>query len=188
MRSLVRSATVAAALAAAFTVPAAAQQSGLVGDLLRDVTEVEGKLLALARETPAEKYDWRPAEGVRSVGEVYLHLAADNYLLPIALGVAAPAETGIKGDDYNTVMAYETRALGRDAIIAELERSLAHFKQALTDTPAARLDETITMFGQSFTVQQLCILGTTHLHEHLGQAIAYARSNGIVPPWSRSGT
>lgn len=186
MRSPIRCIIVLGALSAAAVLPVAAQQSALASDLLGDVTEVEEKLLALARAMPADIYDWRPAEGVRSVGEVYLHLAADNYLLPTAVGMAAPEATGIEGDDYNTVRAYENRTMERDAIIAELQNSLAHFKRAITDTPATRWSETVTLFGQSFTVQQLLIMGATHLHEHLGQSIAYARSNGVVPPWSRS--
>jgi hypothetical protein len=43
----------------------------------------------------------------------------------------------------------------------------------------------VSMFGQSFTGQQAWLLATVHLHEHLGQGIAYARVNGIVPPWSK---
>lgn len=139
MRSLFRWAFVVSALAAAFTASAAAQQpGGLIGDLLRDIAEVEEKLVGLARAIPADKYGWRPGEGVRSVGEVFMHVAADNYVLPAGLGVAPAASTGIKAEDYNTV-------------------------------------------------QRMWILATTHLHEHLGQSIAYARSNGIVPPWSRGG-
>lgn len=57
----------------------------------------------------------------------------------------------------------------------------------MSGTPADKLGTSLKLFGQDFTVQQLLILATTHLHEHLGQAIAYARSNGIVPPWSRRG-
>jgi len=141
-------------------------------------------MMGLARDIPVEKYDWRPAAGVRSIGEVLLHLSADNYLLPAMLGFAADASTGIKGDDYKTAVAFENRKLNKDAIIAELEKSFAHMKKGLSDTPATKLGDQVTMFGQKFTMQQAWILATTHMHEHLGQMIAYARSNGIKPPWS----
>ena len=73
----------------------------------------------------------------------------------------------------------------RDQAVAALEKSFAHLKKAMAETPDARLDSTVKFFGQDRTVRQVWIATTTHLHEHLGQAIAYARSNGVVPPWSR---
>ncbi|MDQ3348639.1 MAG: DinB family protein [Acidobacteriota bacterium] len=186
------------ALAAALAVtalPAAAQQptragtapTGLTADLLTDIAQVEQKLVGLARAIPADKYSWRPGEGVRSVGEVLMHVAADNYLLPAALGHAAAPATGIKGDDYKTAQAYERRQLGRDSTIAELERSFAHLKKALGATPAARLTAPVALFGQQSTVQRTWLLTATHLHEHLGQLIAYARSNGVAPTWGQGG-
>ena len=198
MRPLLRLA-LPAALIAATTLPAAAQRpttvgtgaagltAGLTADLLTDLGQVEKKIVGLARAIPADKYGWRPGQGVRSVGEVLMHVAADNYLLPAALGHAADPATGIKGNDYKTAQAYERRQLDRDATIAELEKSFAHLKNSLSATPAARLGEPVSMFGQTLTVQQTWILTTTHLHEHLGQLIAYARSNGVVPPWSQGG-
>ena len=176
-------ATAAALLLAA---PASAQQrTGLMADLTRDVTELETKLMGLAKAIPADKQSWRPGAGVRSVGEVWLHVTADNYLLPAALGVAPDPETGIKATDYATVQAYEARSMTRDQAVAALEKSFAHLKKAMAETPDARLDSTVKFFGQDRTVRQVWIATTTHLHEHLGQAIAYARSNGVVPPWSR---
>jgi uncharacterized damage-inducible protein DinB len=185
------------ALVAAATPPAAAQQTtaagssvapaGLTADLLMDVGQLEKKMLGLARAIPAEKYAWRPGQGVRSVGEVLLHVASDNYLLPAALGAAADPATGIRADDYKTALAFERRQLDRDATIAELEKSFAHLRKTLAATPATRLGEKVSLFGQPFTVQQTWILTATHLHEHLGQLIAYARTNNIAPPWGQGG-
>ena len=194
----------AAAMTAAATMPAAAQKpakavgagstrsadnapAGLTADLLRDVGQVEKKVMGLARAIPADKYGWRPAPGVRSIGEVLLHVAADNYLLPASIGAAADSAAGIKGNDFKAAQAYERRQLDREATIAELERSFAYLKKSLTATQAARLGDQVPLFGQTFTLQQTWILTTTHLHEHLGQLIAYARSNGVVPPWSQGG-
>jgi uncharacterized damage-inducible protein DinB len=164
---------------------AAPKATGLAAELLTDVAQVETKMLALARAIPADRYDWRPAEGVRSVSEVVRHVAADNYLLPAVLGHAVDPGTGIKGDDYTTAQAFEQRTMNRDEAIAQMERSFAYLKRALAGTTPARMGESVSLFGQPATVQGTWILTTTHLHEHLGQLIAYARSVGVVPPWSR---
>jgi uncharacterized damage-inducible protein DinB len=112
-------------------------------------------------------------------------VAADNYLMPGGVGVQPPATTGIKVADYKTVQAYESRKASREEIIADLEMSFAHLRKALEGTTSARMGETVTFFGQQMTVQKLWVLTVTHLHEHLGQGIAYARSTGVTPPWSR---
>ena len=189
----IRSCALAAALLVATSIPSVAQQSApasaastsLTADLLRDIGELERKFVGLARAIPADKYAWRPSAGVRSNGEVVLHVASDNYLIPAILGHKVPAVTGIT-NDYKTAQAFEKQQIPRDSAIAELERSFVFVKQALSSTPEARLGDKVTMFGQPFTLQQAWILATTHLHEHLGQFIAYARSNSVTPPWSQN--
>jgi uncharacterized damage-inducible protein DinB len=181
-----RHAFLTATLTLLAAVPAAARQTPpLVSDLLRDVAEVQEKMVGLAEAMPAGSYDWRPSEGVRSVGEVFKHLASDNWLLPAAMGHPAPEATGIKGDDYRTAVAYERRAMDKAEIVRAVSESFAHIQSALTATSAARLDERVDVFGGEMTVRALLLLTVTHLHEHLGQSIAYARSNGVTPPWSR---
>ena len=185
MRSSVRFAVLNGAFALLCAVPAAAQSATITADLLSDVGEVEKKFISLAKAIPPDKFDWRPGVGVRSVGEVVRHVAADNYLIPAGLGFAADASTGIKGDDYKTAVAFESKKSTKDQSIADLEKSFAHLKQSMQATPAAKLGDQVKLFGQPFTMQRAWILGTTHLHEHLGQLIAYARSNGVKPPWSQ---
>lgn len=185
MRRPVVFALAAVSLLSVTTARASSQPATVVADLLTDVTQLEKKMVDLAKKMPADKFDWRPGAGVRSFGEVVLHVAADNYLIPAAIGVAADPATGIKGDDYKTALAYEQRKLSREAAIAEMEKSFAHLKKAMQATTPDRLNQKVQMFGQSFTMQQTWILATTHLHEHLGQVIAYARSNSVVPPWSQ---
>jgi uncharacterized damage-inducible protein DinB len=165
--------------------PAPAAGAGIGADLLPDLADVERKVLALARAIPADRYAWRPAEGVRSIGEVLMHVAADNYLLPTAVGHAAPAETGIRGDDYRTALTYEQRKLDQAATIAAVEQSFAHLRRALASTPAPRFADSVSLFGRPSTVQRTWIVTATHLHEHLGQLIAYARMNGVTPPWGK---
>ncbi|MEQ9569183.1 MAG: DinB family protein [Longimicrobiales bacterium] len=155
----------------------------MVDHLLVQLATARSKIEGLADAMPESTYDWRPGEGVRSVGEVFQHVAADNYLLPAILGVEAPDATGIT-TDYATVQAYEARSATRDEIMAELRASFDHLEAGIEAT-RGDLDRTATAFGTEFTAGGLWTMAITHLHEHLGQGIAYARGNGVVPPWSR---
>jgi uncharacterized damage-inducible protein DinB len=180
-----RSAVLAMAALAIATTSSAQERTGLVGALLKDLDVVEQKTVGLVEAIPADKFDWRPAEGVRSIGEVVMHVSADNYLLAIPLGKPAPAETGITSD-YQTAVAFEKKEVDRSTAINTLKQSFAHIRETLAATQDEKLAQEAGMFGAG-TVQELWILTVTHLHEHLGQLIAYARSNGVVPPWSRGG-
>jgi uncharacterized damage-inducible protein DinB len=185
MQSLARVLVLATAVTLASATPSIAQQAtSVTADLLADIGQVEKKFMALARVMPDDKAGWRPSPGTRSVSEVLMHVASDNYLIPAALGFPADASTGIKGDDYKTAVAFEKRTVTKAQAIAELEKSFTHLRKALRETQEAKLGSPVSMFGQPFTMQQGWIMATTHLHEHLGQLIAYARSNGIAPPWS----
>lgn len=172
------------ALALTFTLAAPASGQGLMGEMHRDVNEVQQKIIDLAKAMPANSFAWRPAPGVRSVGEVFLHVSSDNYLIPIAMGKPAPAASGITSD-FNTAAAYEKKVMTREQIVADLEASFAHLHQAMALTTDNNLTETIKFFGQDWSRQRAMVMTVTHLHEHLGQLIAYARSNGVTPPWSR---
>lgn len=179
-----RKAFTTVALLAVSAVSVQAQQGALVPDLMSDVADLQKKLVSLANAIPAEKFTWRPAEGVRSVSEVLLHVAGDNYLMPAAVGYAAPAATGVT-TDYKTAQAYEQRKLDRAATIAELEQSFAHLNKWMAAQKDANMSAKSTIFGMDMTTQQVLVMATTHLHEHLGQMIAYARMNKITPPWSQ---
>jgi uncharacterized damage-inducible protein DinB len=177
-----RSRALAFVLTLAVAAPVSAQ--GLMAEMHRDVNEVQKKMADLAKAMPETSYDWRPGAGVRSVGEVFLHVASDNYLIPISMGMPAPAASGVTSD-FKTVLAFEKRKLTKDQIVAELDASFKHLHQAMGLTTDGNLNETIKFFGQDWTRQRAMVLTVTHLHEHLGQAIAYARSNNVVPPWSK---
>lgn len=182
---MTRPTLLAAAAALTFQAPLAAQGPTLITDLLRDAAEVQAKLVGLAEAMPESSYGWRPGEGVRSVAEVFKHVASDNYLIGGIPGSKPPASTGIDPKDYRTATAYEARALSKDQVVAELKASFEFFEGAVRATTAGDLGSTLQAFGSETTRQQLWIAAVTHLHEHLGQAIAYARVNGVVPPWSR---
>jgi uncharacterized damage-inducible protein DinB len=164
--------------------PLAAQQASLTADLAADIDRVQQQLTQLAGAFPADKWDWRPAEGVRSVAEVYMHLLSENYLLAAATGTPAPPQTGIKGSDYQTAVAYEKTKLSREAIVAELEQSFASLKKSLNALTRDNLGRA-TALGAQTSNQRIALFASAHSHEHMGQLIAYARMNNIVPPWSR---
>jgi len=144
---------------------------GFRAEFTANLDDVQGKILALANETPADKFAWRPEKGVRSISEVYMHIAGANYLLSTFLGVDAPKKNGDM----------EKNVTKKAAVIAELRRSFDHLRAAANTSD---LDAPVKMFGRTTTHQGVMLTMLTHLHEHLGQSIAYARMNGVVPPWS----
>lgn len=197
-RSLFRLALPLAVLSAA--VPVAAQQtsghqhhnmamptSGLRAELIRDVETLEKRYLALA-DAMKGKLGWRPAEGVRSAGEVLMHVAGANFMLPTMAGVQAPES--LRGATMQETMA-KLRELEKTTDPAKLretlQHSFTHAKHAIAMTPDNQLDAQTKMFGQDTTKRAVLHLLVTHMHEHLGQSIAYARMNGVTPPWSTSG-
>jgi uncharacterized damage-inducible protein DinB len=154
---------------------AQAPTSGFRAEFLAQQDGVEKELLGLAEATPADKFSWRPAEGVRSVSEVYMHLVGADYLLPSFAGTKVPE--GISPTMEKTVTE-------KTAVIAEMKKAFAHLRAAIAATPDADLDKPVKYFGRESTVRGLYLTVALHEHEHLGQSIAYSRMNGIVPPWT----
>lgn len=163
-----------ASLALGQTVKPAAPASGPRAELLHQLDEAGNKLIALAEALPQEKYSWRPGEGVRSVSEVYMHVAAANFNIPRAAGINPPA--GLESD--------LEKITDKAKVVDILKRSFDHVRQALSSMSDADLDKTAKLFGNNTTVRDVFLLVVTHAHEHLGQSIAYARMNNIVPPWT----
>ena len=157
--------------------------SAVVANLQRTVGIAHEKLVALAEAMPEEAYGWRPMEGVRSVGDVFIHVAADNWFGPALMGVVAPAETGVTTEDA-TVRAYQERSLSKEEILDEMEASFQHLLAAM-ETKAPQAGEEVTLRGNPMTMADLWVRLVVHMHEHLGQSVAYARSLEVVPPWSR---
>jgi len=152
-----------------------APTSGFRAEILSDLKDLEKKVVDLATAMPQEKYTWRPMEGVRSVSEVYMHIAISNFVLPEAIGIKAPE--GFSRDLEKTVS--EKRKS-----LQVLKRSFENLRQAILKTPDADLDKSVKLHGRETTVRGVFYHATTHVHEHLGQSIAYARMNNVVPPWS----
>ncbi len=101
------------------------------------------------------------------------------------MGTPAPAASGIKGGEYATVEAFEKQALTKDQIVAALETSFGHIHRAINVNTDQNMGEMIKFFGQDWSRSRAMTLTVTHVHEHLGQLIAYARQNNVKPPWSQ---
>ena len=155
---------------------ASAPTSGPRAEFLQEVGYYEQRFTRLADRVPADKYGWRPSEGVRSLGEVYAHIAAANYGIARALGTQPPA-----GIDPKAIVA----AAGDKAkTVQALKDSFAHFTQAVLALNDADADKPLKMFNRQTTQRGAFMMISGHLGEHLGQSIAYARMNGVVPPWT----
>ena len=139
------------------------------------LNDAEEKIMALANAVPEEKYTWRPGEGVRSVGEVYMHIVGANCFLPTFIGVNPP-----EGFSQET----EKKVTKKSEILAWLKKSFDHARNTITTVSDETLAKRVEFFGNESTGEGMLLLLVTHAHEHLGQSIAYARTNGIVPPWS----
>ena len=154
----------------------AAPTSGYRAEFLAEIAYYEERYVKLAEAMPAEKYNWRPAEGVRSVGEVYTHIVAANYGIARSLGTAPP--TGL---DFKGIQALST---DKAKTVQALKDSFTHFRSAILALSDADADKAQKMFGRDTTLRGSFIMITGHFGEHLGQSIAYARTNGVVPPWT----
>lgn len=156
--------------------------TGLRAELIKDIEQLESKYIGLAEAVPTDKYGWRPGEGVRSVSEVFAHIAGANFMIPSMAGVQAE-HTPPKFQSRD----FEKTVTDKAELIEAMKMSFMHAKHAIAMTPDSELDTMTKMFGQDATKRQVLTLLVTHMHEHLGQAIAYARTNGVAPPWSGGG-
>lgn len=178
----------------AWTAPLSAQHeghnmalptTGLRAELGRDVEALERKYLGLA-EVMQAKYSWRPGAGVRSVSEVFMHVASSNFMLMGMVGIKPPADVPSANtmEEMVKVMQDYEKITDPAEVKKFLQHSFTHVKHGLAMIPDDRLESTVKLFGRDATVRNALFTLTTHMHEHLGQSIAYARTNGVVPPWS----
>lgn len=171
-----------------FAAPATARQghaghdmsmptAGLRAELIKDVDQLQDKYLGLA-EAMTDHYAWRPGEGVRSVSEVFMHVANANLMIPSIAGVPMP-----DGMQMNDLQGRESLA-DPEAVQEALKESFDHVRHAIANVMDESLDDPVNLFGQDANKRQVLTLLVNHMHEHLGQSIAYARTNGVTPPWS----
>ncbi|MCG8528820.1 MAG: DinB family protein [Opitutales bacterium] len=135
------------------------------------------KLVQLAKEFSEEQLAWAPAEGVFTGQGVLEHLISANYFLGSMLGLELPE--GLNPREIGESLE------GKEETIKTLEESIAFVKKALNGLDAHDLATEIDFFGNKMPKMSVALIVSGHSMEHLGQMIAYARSNGIVPPWSR---
>jgi uncharacterized damage-inducible protein DinB len=162
---------------AATPAPGTPRGVGFKPEFLTEMSVSEMYLTQLAERIPAEKYTWRPAEGVRSISEVLLHVSAANYRLPRNIGSPPPDVPGLgPGFDKSTT--------DKQRVLEHLKASFAHVRQAVERLPDADAEKKMKWFGGENTYRGFLFFVMRHLGEHTGQLIAYARMNGITPPWT----
>ena len=140
-------------------------------------SHVSRQLVSLAEAIPADKYSWRPGPGVRSTGEVFMHIASANYYFLNKMGHKQPSD--FPSTDVEKI------ATDKAKVVDWLKRSLEAVKQAHAQVTPAELRTTTEFLKHPVTYESLYLRILVHANEHMGQLVAYARMNGIVPPWSQ---
>ena len=146
------------------------------GQSLVDLDAVQKKFVGLANAIPADKMTWRPSSDSRSFAEVFLHVAGERYQILALMGTAAPA-----GFDPKT---FEKSTTDRTAVVAELNKSWEFAEKALKGMSNADFAKLLPKLGPQANAGDVVYILVADAHEHLGQAVAYARVNGVVPPWT----
>ena len=165
---------------------------GFKGEYLWEFDIADRQLSALAEAFPAERYGWRSAETARSVSEILVHVAVGNLTLLGIVGVeAAPDLYGrLEGEIVPRMMGmieknngFEKTITDKPPVIALLRRSLDAVRATFTQTPESELERQNVFFGERTTVRRVYMRGLSHMHEHMGQLIAYTRAMGLAAPW-----
>jgi uncharacterized damage-inducible protein DinB len=156
--------------------------TGLRGELLRTLDHIEHQTVSLEQAMPEAKFTWRPGKGVRSVSELYLHIAGSIYVILMGKPVReAPADVQalLKAGKW------ESQTRKKDEIKPILTTAFAYVRNAILETNDVDLDKQVKFMGQEVSLRFVLMATQFHSMRHLGQAIAYARINGVVPPWSK---
>jgi len=141
-----------------------------------DLQQLQQRFTSLAQAIPQEKYSWRPSEGVRSINELFLHVAGAGFYFPTLKG-AAPAP-GFTAKDF------EKSTTDKAKIVDWLNKSFAYAIACVQSMRNAEFANALPKLGPQANEGDVIYLMVTHAHEHLGQAISYARSVGVAPPWT----
>jgi uncharacterized damage-inducible protein DinB len=150
--------------------------TGYRSEVMAEIMIQESEFVRLAEAIPAEKYTWRPSPDVRTIAQVFLHASAANYNLYKLVGTPTPAEVDTKTLEDSTT--------SKEKVIATLKASYAHAKAAIRAMSDADLEKTLDWNGGKITERGVLLFIVQHIAQHLGQQIAYARSIGVVPPWT----
>lgn len=143
---------------------------------LLDLETMQKKFVDLASALPADKLTWRPSSDSRSFAEVFLHVAGERYQILALMGAVPPA-----GFDGKT---FAKSTTDRDKIVEELNKSWDFAKKAISSMTNADFAKPLPKLGPDANAGDVVYLLVVDAHEHLGQSVAYARENGVVPPWT----
>jgi uncharacterized damage-inducible protein DinB len=146
------------------------------GQALVDLAAVQKKFVDLANAVPADKLTWRPSADARSFAEVFLHVSGERYGILGMMGAEAPAGFERKG--------FEKSTTDRARIVAELDKSWEYAQKNINSMTNADFAKLLPKLGPQANAGDVIYILVADAHEHLGQVIAYARVNGIVPPWT----
>lgn len=145
-------------------------------EMLNHFETASQKMVALAEAMPQDTYDWSPDGEAMPVGQVYMHIARYNYVLPeMALGKEAPGDLDL--DNMEEIR-------DKDEVIEHLKQSNDYLKNLASELSDEELNASTELYGRTVEAWAALLQLQTHLNEHLGQSIAYARMNEIIPPWS----
>jgi uncharacterized damage-inducible protein DinB len=181
MKSLLYASAVCFLLVTASTAVRAGDVKGFRADLLGQIGYAQKEIMELENAIPDAKMTWRPNAEVRSISEVYSHIAFGNYLFGKMAGFTLPEGVTLPNEEKQ----WETKSTDRKVIHEELAKSFEFLKGQISNMSDASLDEMVPFFGGSKASVRTVLLGLlAHLNQHLGQSIAYARMEGVVPPWT----
>ncbi len=161
--------------------PTAAQMPSFQDSQVTDIETMKDKFIGLAQEFDESQYDWRPMDGVRSVRDVLGLIIAECHVFPVAWGHEPPAGAG---SGFGAELG-RASALPRAEIISELNTAFDHLIGVVRGMDEAERTSGSSYFGRPMQIDANIVIAMGDMHEHLGQLIAYARTNHVVPPWSR---
>lgn len=168
----------AATIALVATTPVLGQSdpTDIRDEILMQFNGSARKIVALAEAMPAELYNWSPQEGLMSVARVYAHIAHYNFMYPEdALGAPAPHGVDMDGMEDLTDKAQITRLL---------RQSVEHARMVMENMSGEDAASSTRLYGRNIAQWAVLLQLVAHMNEHIGQSVAYARMNGVVPPWS----
>jgi len=160
-----------------------AEVSSEIETILANIADAGDKLIQLAEATGDDQFAWSPTDEVRTVSEVYMHVVGTNLLMPAALGAAPPEGLEMTGSPFAMMGEMEKTITSKADVVERLKASFEYVGPAIASI--TDLETEVTLFGPPASKRAYILIILAHAHEHLGQSIAYARSVGVVPPWSQ---
>jgi len=165
-----------AAMAGQTATDSSAPSYDMKAQALLDLETVQKKFVDLANAVPADKFGWKPSDDSRSFAEVLMHVAGERYQILALMGAAPPSDFDGK--------TFEKSTADKEKVIAQLDNTGVFAKQTIAGMNNADFAKLLPKLGPQASAGDVVYILVADAHEHLGQAIAYARVNGVVPPWT----